>query len=72
MYVSYTTVGANEIRGVQGRYFIPLFLPFASCFFNNRLESRLGELARRRILYGVMMAVNLFMIYTLVITVINI
>lgn len=25
MYVSYTTVGANEIRGVQGRYFIRCF-----------------------------------------------
>lgn len=32
MYISYTTVGSENILGVQGRYFIPLFLPFLSCF----------------------------------------
>lgn len=32
MYISYTPVGNEKILGVQGRYVIPLFLPFLSCF----------------------------------------
>lgn len=32
MYISYTPVGNPKILGVQGRYVIPLFLPFLSCF----------------------------------------
>jgi uncharacterized membrane protein len=29
LYISYTPVGANQVLGVQGRYFIPLVLPLA-------------------------------------------
>lgn len=72
MYASYTTVGADEIRGVQGRYFIPMFLPFAVCFLNGRWESRLQQHNRSRIMFGVMAALNMCMIYSLVITVMNI
>lgn len=72
MYVSYTSVGADEIRGVQGRYFIPMFLPFAVCFLNGRWESRLSVQNHSRIMFGVMTAINLFMIYTLVITTMNV
>ncbi|MBQ8527162.1 MAG: DUF2142 domain-containing protein [Lachnospiraceae bacterium] len=72
MYASYTTVGADEIRGVQGRYFIPMFLPFAVCFLNGRWESRLQQHVRSRIMFGVMAAINMFMIYGLVITKMNI
>jgi uncharacterized membrane protein len=72
MYVSYTSVGADEIRGVQGRYFIPLFFPLLVCLMNSRLESRLGRLARNRLLFGSVAALNLFMIYTLVIQVMNV
>ncbi len=72
MYASYTTVGANEIRGVQGRYFIPMFLPFAVCFLNSKWESRLQQYQRSRIMFGVMAAINMFMIYTLVIQTMNV
>lgn len=72
MYASYTTVGADEIRGVQGRYFIPMFLPFAVCFLNGKWESRLVQRDRSRIMFGVMAALNFFMIYALVITKMNI
>ena len=72
MYASYTTVGADEIRGVQGRYFIPMFLPFAMCFLNGKLESRLVQQHRSRIVFGVMALVNFAMIYALVITKMNI
>ena len=72
MYVSYTTVGADEIRGVQGRYFIPMFLPFAVCFLNSKLESRLEQHDRSRIVFGVMTVLNMAMIYGMVITKMNI
>lgn len=72
MYASYTTVGADEIRGVQGRYFIPMFLPFAVCFLNSKWESRMLQHNRSRVVFGVMTAINMFMIYTLVITKMNI
>lgn len=72
MYASYTTVGADEIRGVQGRYFIPMFLPFAMCFVNSKWESRLTQPVRSRIMFGVMAAINFLMIYGLVITKMNV
>ncbi len=72
MYASYTTVGADEIRGVQGRYFIPMFLPFAVCFLNGKWESRMVRHNRSRIMFGVMTALNFMMIYALVITKMNV
>lgn len=72
MYASYTTVGADSIRGVQGRYFIPLFLPFFSCFMNGRLESRLSRLWRGRIVFSAMALLNLLMIWAFVIKVMNV
>ena len=72
MYASYTTVGADEIRGVQGRYFIPMFLPLAICFVNSRWESRLTQPVRSRIMLGVMTVLNFMMIYGLVILKMNV
>lgn len=73
MYISYTAVGSQSIMGVQGRYFIPLFLPFLSCFFAIKGVRKWGEgLAKQkglyeRILFGIMAAVNLSMTLFLVI-----
>lgn len=72
MYASYTTVGADEIRGVQGRYFIPMFLPFAVCFLNGKWESRVVCHNRNRIMFGAVAALNFIMIYTLVIMKMNV
>lgn len=73
MYVSYTSVGADEILGVQGRYFIPLFLPFSACLMNNgKLESRLSDCTRSRIVFAVMAFVNLLMIWNYIILTMNV
>lgn len=72
MYASYTTVGADEIRGVQGRYFIPMFLPFAVCFLNGKWESRVVCHNRNRIMFGAVAALNFIMIYALVIMKMNV
>lgn len=83
MYVSYTAVGADVIEGVQGRYFIPLFLPFFSCLFlrRSRQEKRwkLAKLWYRiepsmmyAALIGIMILLNLAMTWQLVISKLNV
>lgn len=83
MYVSYSVVGADVIEGVQGRYFIPLFLPFFSCLFlrksqkekRGKLQNLWYALDSKKIyvlLIGIAVLVNLMMTYRLVITKLNI
>ncbi|MBE5870278.1 MAG: DUF2142 domain-containing protein [Lachnospiraceae bacterium] len=83
MYVSYTAVGADVIEGVQGRYFIPLFLPFFSCLFLRRdtekKQTALGKIwngirpaAMYAVLTGSMIFLNLAMIWKLVILRLNV
>lgn len=88
MYVSYTTVGSEHILGVQGRYFIPLFLPFLSCFFAWGLGDKAYAWTRKlvgwreklhampavyeRVIFGIMFAVNLWMTWHLVILKMNV
>ena len=84
MYISFTAVGNDRILGVQGRYFIPLFLPFLSCLFGKKGMDRLKgagvfreKLERssglyERIIFGVLGAVNLFMTWKLVILSVNV
>ena len=71
MYVSYTAVGADFIAGVQGRYFIPLFLPFFSCFFQNRCKVPFGRVWINRAGFLVMGGLNLYMIWELVLVAMN-
>ena len=37
LYVSYTAVGSNTIEGCQGRYLLPLVIPFLALFFNSKI-----------------------------------
>lgn len=39
LYVSYTAVGSSTIEGCQGRYLIPLVLPFLALFFNSKMRN---------------------------------
>lgn len=88
MYISYTAVGSETILGVQGRYVIPLFLPFLSCFIGWGIKrerdgkqgwivsvrGRLQDLPAvyERIIFSVMLAVNLWMTLRLVILKLNV
>lgn len=83
MYISYTAVGSSQILGVQGRYFIPLFLPFLSCFFGmgegkeNRFaiaKQKLQSLPAvyERVIFGILGFVNLVMTWQLVILKMNV
>lgn len=86
MYISFTAVGSDRILGVQGRYFIPLFLPFLSCLFCKRKAGETGGAVigapkgrlwkipgiYERIIFGVLGAVNLYMTWRLVILLVNV
>ena len=84
MYISFTAVGNDRILGVQGRYFIPLFLPFLSCLFGKKGMDRLKKAGifreklqqtpglYERIIFGVLGAINLFMTWKLVILGVNV
>ena len=88
MYVSYTAVGSEQIPGVQGRYFIPLFLPFLSCLlawgrgeksylWTKKLAGWREKLhtmpaVYERVIFGVLIAVNLCMTWTLIILKMNV
>lgn len=71
MYVSYTAVGADSIAGVQGRYFIPLFLPFFSCFFQDKCKVSFSSLWINRIGFFVLGGLNLYMLTELVLVAMN-
>ncbi len=69
MYVSYTPVGASEIRGVQGRYFTPLFLPLLLCLCSEKKTGHLTRLGRNRLMFAMMTGLNLLMFLFLVLLV---
>lgn len=39
LYVSFTAVGSDTIAGVQGRYLLPLTVPFLALFFNSKMKN---------------------------------
>lgn len=39
LYVSFTAVGSSTIAGCQGRYLLPLIVPFLALFFNSRIKN---------------------------------
>ncbi len=65
MYVTFTAVGANVINGVQGRYFLPLFLPFFGCLIRGGHQVRLEKSTYARLILGVFVCMNLYGIWTL-------
>ena len=72
MYVSYTPVGADVIKGVQGRYFTPLFLPLLLCLGSEKRTGPLTRLGRGRLMLSVMCMLNLLMFLFLVLLVYDI
>ena len=88
MYVSYTAVGSEKILGVQGRYFIPLFLPFLSCLLAWGLGEKSYPWTKKlagwreklhampavyeRVIFGVLFVINLCMTWTLIVLKMNV
>lgn len=72
MYVSYTAVGSSTIEGVQGRYFIPLFVPLCICFFTKQKRSTFTKKTIFRIAFGTMIFMNLYMVFALILNTMNV
>ena len=39
LYISFTSVGSQTVAGCQGRYLLPVLLPFLALFFNSRVNN---------------------------------
>lgn len=39
LYVSFTAVGSDTVAGCQGRYLLPLVVPFLALFFSTRIKN---------------------------------
>ncbi|NLL79469.1 MAG: DUF2142 domain-containing protein [Clostridiales bacterium] len=60
MYVTFTAVGADVINGVQGRYFLPLFLSFFSCFYQGKWKLRFRQEHYAKLIFAVLVIMNLY------------
>lgn len=65
MYISFTAVGSSRIEGVQGRYFLPLLLPFFYCLMNGKYHSPLKQAVYGKVILGVFAIMNLYAIAAL-------
>lgn len=61
LYLSFTAVGANEIQGVQGRYFLPLLIDLLMCMSVNRFEVKVDQ---NKIKYSLCMVTGIIMLVT--------
>lgn len=68
MYISFTAVGSNTIEGVQGRYFLPLLLPFFYCLMNTKHMLKVKPETYGKVILGVFVLMNLYAIGTLGVT----
>jgi uncharacterized membrane protein len=63
LYLSYTSVGADYINGVQGRYYIPFILPLMFIFKNNKFKVNISTEMFHKIIFSILIFINLYGIY---------
>ena len=61
MWLFWTPLNSKYIEGLQGRYFIPLFVPLCVCFFTKQKKSRFTKKVIYRTAFGTMIYMNLYM-----------
>lgn len=52
MYLTFTPIGDGSIKGVQARYFLPLFLPFAYAVSNSKITLNISRLRYYQVALG--------------------
>lgn len=62
LYLSFTEVGGTEIQGVQGRYFLPLFIDLAICVSVDKFDIRID---RNKLKYALCMLTLIIMLVTI-------
>ncbi len=63
LYATYTSVGANYISGVQGRYYIPFILPLMFVFKNNKFKLNITTEMYTKIVFSILIFINLYGTY---------
>lgn len=66
LYLSFTEVGGTEIQGVQGRYFLPLFIDLLMCISINKLQVKIN---RDKLRYVLCMVTTIIMLVTIYINI---
>ncbi len=52
LYLTFTPIGEDSIKGVQARYYIPLLIPFAYAVYNNIITVKISRLHYYQISLG--------------------
>lgn len=63
LYLAFTPVGLNRINGVQGRYYIPLLIPFYLLFRSRKIKNTIKPETYHTILFGGVAFLSMFLIY---------
>ena len=63
LYVAFTPVGLTQINGVQGRYYIPLLVPFFLLFRSKKIKNLIRPETYHMILFGGAAFLSMFLIY---------
>lgn len=63
LYMTFTSVGANYINGVQGRYYIPFVLPLMFVFKNNKFKINVTTEMYYKIVFSILTFINLYGTY---------
>ena len=63
LYLSYTPVGSTDIKGVQGRYFIPLLLPLLMIIYTPQIKCQMSNKNLNRIFTIALTSITYLEIY---------
>lgn len=63
LYITFTSVGANYISGVQGRYYIPFILPLMFVFKNSKFKINISTEMYTKIVFSILIFINLYGTY---------
>ena len=66
LYLSFTPVGSDTIKGVQGRYFLPLLLPLLFALQPKNIQNKINPKYYNLIIFTILALVMIFMIYKLI------
>ena len=68
LYIAFTGVGSLDIKGVQGRYLLPLLFPFFYILGSSKIQNNMNKSLYSCIVFGIMSFVLLNGIWTLCIS----
>jgi len=60
LYITFTAVGANSIRGVQGRYLFPVLFPFLYVVGGLKITNSINKTMYSSVVFGIMSFVLLY------------